>query len=64
MQRVEKKMRMKLHFESSELRLGQLGFEGGLRQLARPKALIIKQRVYRDYDQQSNNQIDIESNAK
>src|SRR5205809_5394456 len=61
MKRVKKKMRMKLHFQGSELRLGELAFERRLRQLARPKVLIIKQGVDRDYDQRSNNQIDIES---
>ena len=55
---------MKLHFQSSELRLGELGFERRLRQLARPKVLIIEQRMHRDDDERSDNQIDIESEAE
>src|SRR6185437_13407260 len=64
MKRVEEKMWMKLHFQGSELSSGELGFERRLRQFARSKVLIVEQRVHCDDDQQSNNQIDIESERK
>ena len=61
MQRVEKKMRMQLHLQSSELRLRQLRFERRLFEFARAQVLVIKNGVRRDDNERSDDQIDVEA---
>src|SRR5689334_18636553 len=64
MQGVEKKMRMQLHLQSSQLCLRQLRFERRLLEFARAQILIIKNGVCRDHNERSDDQIDVETESK
>src|SRR5205085_862967 len=64
MEGVEKKMRMKLHLQSTEPGLGELGLERRLLQLAGPESSIVEKSVHRDNDQRGDNQIDVEAETE
>src|SRR6516164_4294776 len=54
-------MRMNLHFQRAQLGLSKLRFQRGLLQFARAEIIIVKQRVRSDYDQRSDDEIDVKS---
>src|SRR5262245_1729939 len=54
-------MRMNLHFQRAQLGLGKLRFKRRLLQFAGAEIIIIKQRVRSDYDQRSDDEIDVKS---